>query len=195
MATTIQNFFSKATQRQFSRDFLFRVKQINIAGGFSFNGEEELVYARSAQFPARNIEDKEANYAGQTFHVPGKSSYPGSNAYKIEFYHDENIDLRTKFEGASRAVFNNETTLGQYGMPGPESTITLSVIDKQLNEVGVIELVGASIRDIDAIDHAIADGTGEIKTFGVTFAYHFYRDFSAGADNTSATNPSSLQAL
>lgn len=180
MATTIQDFFSRAVSRQFARDFLFRVKQITLAGGMTFNGEDELVYARSAALPSRIIEDKVANYFGQTFHVPGKSAYPGSESYRIEFYHDESTELRTRFERASRIVFNNETSLGEYGMPGPESVITLSVIDRNLEEVNVIELVGASIRDIEPIEYAIADGTGEVKNFGVTFAYHFYRDFSNG---------------
>ena len=40
--------------------------------------------------------------------------------------------------------------------------------------------MGASIRDIAAVDYAIADGTGEILKFTVTFAYHFYKDFSKG---------------
>jgi hypothetical protein len=39
-------------------------------------------------------------------------------------------------------------------------------------------LVGASLRNIGEINYEIADGTGEIKTFTATFAYHFYRDFT-----------------
>jgi hypothetical protein len=177
MATTIQNFFSRAAEKQFARDFLFRVKQIDIEG-VSFDGDSDLVYARSAQLPGRNIDNKQVNYYGQTFNVPGKSTYPGSEGYSIEFYHDEKNELRTKFETASRAVFNNETSTGQYGMPGDSSLITLDVIDKDLDTIQTIQLVGASIRDINAIDYQIADGTGEILKTTVTFAYHFYRDFS-----------------
>ena len=170
MATTIQNFFTKAAANQFSRDFLFRVKQITLTGGINFNGEGDLVYAKTATLPGRNIEDKVVNYFGQEFHLPGKST--------IEFYHDEDCQLRTKFEAASRIVFNNETSLGQYGMPGDESVIDLVQIDKELNEVRNIQLVGASIRDIGDIAYDIAGGTGEVTNFSVTFAYHFYRDFA-----------------
>tara|TARA_R110002167_G_scaffold77052_7_gene214322 strand:- start:8277 stop:8810 length:534 start_codon:yes stop_codon:yes gene_type:complete len=177
MATTIQNFFSRAAEKQFARDFLFRVKQINVEG-VSFDGDGDLVYARSAQLPGRNIENKTVNYYGQSFNVPGKSTYPGSEAYSIEFFHDENNELRTKFEAASRAVFNNETSTGQYGMPGDGDLITLDVINKELVPIQTIQLVGASIRDINAIDYSIADGTGEILNTTVTFSYHFYRDFS-----------------
>lgn len=177
MATTIQTFFEQAKSRQFARDFLFRVKQINLAGGVSFNGETDLVYARTASLPGRNIENKTVNYVGQQFNVPGKSSYPGSEGYTIEFFHEEAITLRKKFEEASRSVFNNETSTGDYRMPGEESTITLSVLDSQLQETDTIVLVGASIRDIGEVSYTIADGTGEILTFNVTFAFHFYNRF------------------
>jgi uncharacterized protein YdeI (BOF family) len=86
--------------------------------------------------------------------------------------------MRTKFEAASRIVFNNETSLGQYGMPGNESVINLVQIDKELREVRNVQLVGASIRDIGDIGYEIATGSGEITTFTVSFAYHFYRDFA-----------------
>jgi len=178
MATTIQNFFTRAAEKQFSRDFLFRVRQIDLVGGVSFNGDEDLVYARTAQLPGRTIENQTVNYYGQEFQLPGRATYQGADGYSIEFYHDEDCELRTKFEAASRAVFNNETSTGQYGMPGDESVINLVQIDKELNDVRNIELVGASIRDIGDIGYSIADGTGEVVNFEVTFAYHFYRDFS-----------------
>ena len=177
MATTIQNFFSRAADKQFSRDFLFRVKQIDIEG-VSLDGDSDLVYAKTAQLPGRNIENKQVNYYGQTFNLPGKSTYPGSEAYSIEFFHDEQNELRTKFEEASRAVFDNETSTGQYGIPGEGDLITLEVIDKDLAPVQTIQLVGASIRDINPIDYVIADGTGEVLSTTVTFSYHFYKNFS-----------------
>ena len=63
-------------------------------------------------------------------------------------------------------------------MPGEGDVINLSVLDKDLNTVKDVQLVGASIRDIGDISYQIADGTGEVVTFPVTFAYHFYNDFS-----------------
>jgi hypothetical protein len=64
-------------------------------------------------------------------------------------------------------------------MPGTGDTITLSVLNKDLEEISTITLVGASIRNIGEISHEIADGSGEILNFPVTFSYHFYQDFSA----------------
>lgn len=187
--TTIENFFNQASQKQFARDFLFRVKQISITG-LSLNGETDLLYARSAALPGRNIQNKTVNYSGQQFNIPGKSEYPGSESYSIEFYVDQSLDIRTKLEQASRLLFNNEDTTGNICMPGNESIITLDVLQipcqrgvnvtsgGSLEVIKTIELVGASLRDIGEISYAIADGTGEILTFSSTFSFHFYRDFS-----------------
>jgi hypothetical protein len=173
-ATNIQDYFYLASQKQFARDILFRVKEIRIIGG-SFSGNDELVYARSAKLPGRDIEDKTVNFSGQTFHVPGKASFPGSESYAIEFYHDESVQLRTFFELASRSVFDNRSSIvGEYSMPGTESYIILSVLDRQLNIIQEIKLIGASIRKIGEINYEFADGTGDILKFTVDFAYHWY---------------------
>jgi len=189
MPSTIENFMNQASQKQFARDFLFRVKQISVTG-LQLDGESDLLYARSASLPGRNIQNKSVNYSGQQFNVPGKSEYPGSEAWSIEFYVDQALDIRTKLEAASRTLFNNEDTTGNICMPGSESIITLDVLDidcqrgsnvssgNPMQVSKTIELVGASLRDISEIGYQIADGTGEILTFTATFAYHFYRDFS-----------------
>lgn len=185
MATTIENFMNQASQKQFARDFLFRIKQITITG-LQLDGETDLLYARSASLPGRNIENKQVNYSGQTFNVSGKSSYPGSEGWAVEFYVDSDLEIRTKLEKASRTLFDNENTTGNLCMPGEESIITLDVLKLpcnrgtsstggQLEVIKTIELVGASLRDIGEIGYQIADGTGEILTFNATFSYHFYR--------------------
>jgi hypothetical protein len=188
MATSIEQFFNQASQKQFARDFLFRVKQINITG-LSLNGETDLLYARTATFPGRNIENKQVKFSGQNFNLPGVSSYPGSEAWSLEFYVDQSMEIRTKLEQASRLLFDNETTTGNICMPGNESIITLDVLQipcqrgtnvssgGSLETIKTIELVGASLRDIGEISYTIADGTGEILTFNATFAFHFYRQF------------------
>ncbi len=189
MSTTIENFMNQAMQKQFARDFLFRVKQINITG-LTLNGETDLLYARTANFPGRNIENKVVNYSGQSFNIPGKSTYPGSENWQIEFYADQNMDIRAKLERASRILFDNETTTGNICMPGYESVIVLDVLQipcergfnvtsgNELRVGTTIELIGASLRDIGEISYQIADGTGEVKTFNASFAYHFYRMYS-----------------
>jgi hypothetical protein len=176
MATTITDFFQRAATKQFARDFLFRIKQVTIAGQ-TFVGNDDLVYARSGSLPGRNIENKQAKYFGQNFNVPGAATYPNSESYQIEFYHDEAIELRKKFELASRTVFNDATSTGEYQMPGRESVIVLSVLNRQLAETSTITLIGASIRNINPVDYSIADGNGEILKLTVTLSYHLYDQF------------------
>jgi len=189
MAVGIEQFFNHASQKQFSRDFLFRVKQVNVTG-LSLDGETDLLYARSASLPGRNIENKVVNYSGQAFNLPGKSTYPGSESYSIEFFVDQSLEIRSKLERASRLLFDNESTTGNICMPGIESVITLDVLQipcqrgvnvtsgGSLEVIKTVELIGASLRDIGEISYQIADGTGEILTFPVNFAFHYYKDWS-----------------
>ena len=189
MPANIETFFSQAAQKQFSRDFLFRIKQLTLPG-LNLNGETDLIYAKSGTIPGRTIENKTVSYAGQQFNLGGKASYGSSEGYSIEFYCDQNLDLRTKLEVASRVAFNNEDTTANLCMPGPESTITLDVLaipctrdasatsGQPLTIVKTIQLVGVGIRDIGEISYSIAEGSGEIVSFTSTFSYHFYKDFS-----------------
>ena len=113
MAIGIETFYNISSQKQFSRDFFLRIRQIR-AVGIDLNGENELVFAKTASLPGRDIENKVVNYSGQSFNLNGKSSYPGSESYSINFYADQEMDLRTKLEKISRASFNNETTTGDF---------------------------------------------------------------------------------
>ena len=187
MPADIQTFYNIAQQKQFSRDFFMRVKQITIAG-LQLNGENELVFAKTATLPGRQIEDKPINYSGQIFHANGRALYTGSESYSIDFYMDQQLDLRTKLEKASRRLFNNEDTTGQMCMPGNDSFMILDVLGVPcglgnqggagLQIVQTIKFIGVSIRDVGAVSYSIADGTGEILTLPATFSYHWYEDFS-----------------
>lgn len=186
MPADINTFFNLASQKQFARDFFLRVKQITLPG-LSLNGETDLVFARTASLPGRNIQNKTVNYSGQQFNLNGKSEYPASENYSIEFYHTQDLDLRKKFEVASRAAFDNETTTGQMCMPGPESYMILDLLGVPCGQnnaggqgfkvLDSIKFIGMAIREIGEVQYQIADGTGEILTIPCTFSYHFYENF------------------
>jgi len=187
MPADINTFYNIASQRQFSRDFFMRIKQISIPG-LNLNGETDLVFARTATLPGRDIENKTVSYSGQVFNLNGKSAYPGSESYPVEFFMDQNLDLRTKLERASRTIFNNETTSGNICMPGPDSYMVVDILalpcgtgnqgGQGFQIIKEIKFVGLSIKTIGAVEYQIADGTGEVKMLPVTFSYHFYEDFS-----------------
>jgi hypothetical protein len=189
----IQKFYQVAQGQDFSRDFLFRVIQLNLAGIDSFT-DEELVYVRAAELPGRNIENVQAPYMGLPFNVPGSAKYPGSDAYTLEFYLPKNGRLRTKFEVASRFLFDDVTSSGNYGTPNNNYLIQLAQLDKNLEPIpnGIYTLYGASIRNINPIQYTIAEGRGDVVKITCTISYHFYdvESFSVpGIDLTPTLNP------
>ncbi len=78
------------------------------------------------------------------------------------------------FENASRAIFNETTSTGEYGTPDGDYYVQLAQLGKDLETVAEYKLVGASLRNIDSIDYSIADGTGATVEVNTTIAYHYY---------------------
>lgn len=169
----IQNFYRAAADRDFSRDFLFRVTELNIAGVPPMD-EGQLVYAKTANLPGRTIGNVAVPYMGLNINVPGSVTYPGSEGYSITFYLDADSNLRSYFEAASRALFDDQTSTGGYGTPDEEYYITLAQLDKGLNPISNYKLVGASLRSVNDIGYSIAAGTGQTVEVTATFAYHYY---------------------
>lgn len=186
MATTIENFYYAAQGKQFSRDFFMRVKELQLPG-LSFNGENDLLYARTVSLPGRTIEDKLVNFAGQVFHLNGRSTYDNSDSFTVEFYMDGNLDIRSALEEASRKAFNNKDTTGQFCMPGADSYMLLDVLKapcstgnpggEPLTNAKSIRFEGVNIRNIGPVEYQIADGTGEIQKLTCTFSFHWYDQF------------------
>jgi hypothetical protein len=171
----ISDFYTKALAVDFARDNHFRVTDIvpTPSLGISFDANE-LIYARSAKVPARNITNVEAKYMGMTFNLPGIAEYPESASYTLEFYVDKNSSIRNKFEQWSRAIFNDGTSTGNYSVPGRDAYIELTQVDAQFEAIQKYKLVGVSIRSVGDVSYEIAEGTGAVKTFSVTMAYHYY---------------------
>ena len=170
---TIANFFQNAVQREFSRDILFRIININFDGGASLT-EDDMIYARSAELPGRDIVNVAAPYMGLQFNIPGVVQYPGSENYSVEFYVDAESSIREIFEQESRRVFDEATSTGEYGTPNANSTITLVQLDKALDPITEYKLIGASIRNVGPISYQMAEGTGQIALFTVGMSYHFF---------------------
>ena len=169
----IQNFYRIAADRDFSRDFLFRVREMQLQGVPSLN-ESQLVYAKAANLPGRAIKNTAVPYMGLNLNVPGGVEYSGSDAYNLSFYLDADSELRNYFEAASRALFNDQTSTGEYGTPGDDFYIQLAQLDKDLEPIAEYKLIGASLRNISDIEYKMADGKGETVEVATTIAYHFY---------------------
>lgn len=171
----IQRFYKIAQDRDFSRDFLFRVTQMQLQGVPALR-DDDLVYVKTASLPGRSISNVEVPYMGLNFNVPGSVTYTNSDSYSLTFYLDAQSTLRSYFEQATRNLFDDQTSTGEYGTSGLENYIILEQLDKQLNTVpnGSYKLIGASIRDVGSIEYSIAGGKGETVDIEVTLAYHYY---------------------
>ena len=172
----ITDFYRVATNREFARDYNFRVLSINTGGASNVTfDQDDLVYVKTASLPARQIKNVEVPYMGLNFNLPGNATYPGSDAYEMTFYADAQSKIRQKFETWSTDIFNDANSTGNYFAPKQTAIIDLVQLDNQLNKVAQYQLVGVSIRSVGAINYNIAGGTGETVEFPVTFAYHYFR--------------------
>lgn len=173
---TISDFYRVALQRDFSRDFQFRLLSINTGGSSSVTFDEnDLVYLTAGSLPARSITNVAVPYMGLNFNLPGVASYDGSESYALTFYCDSQSIIRRKFEDWSRDVFDDATSTGNYFTPRQTATIDLLQLDTQLNRVAQYQLVGVSVRSVGAIEYPISSGTGTIVNFPATISYHYFR--------------------
>jgi hypothetical protein len=169
----IQNFYRSAADKDFSRDFLFRVTQMQLQGVPALE-EGDLIYVKTASLPGRAIGNVAVPYMGLNLNVPGAATYPGSESYALSLYLDAKSSLRNYFETASRALFDDQTSTGEYGTPDDDFFIQLAQLDKDLEPVAEYKLIGASLRNISDIGYDIASGTGATVQIDATVSYHFY---------------------
>lgn len=171
----ISNFYTQAATLDFSRDVSFKVTNINPDPSFGLVfTPNELVYAKSAKVPGRNITNVEAPYMGLKFNLPGVVEYPDSNNYSIEFYCDVNSSIRSMFEKWSRVTFNDANSTANYTVPSKTSYIQLAQLAPDLTVVQTYKLVGVGIRSVGEVEYKMAEGTGAIQSFNVGLAYHYY---------------------
>jgi len=168
---TIQKFYATASQRDFARLFQFR-----LAGPFAnipFT-PEHLTYVETAALPGRTINNVTVPYMGLAFNVPGTVSYPGSTGYAVTFRCDQNYDLRAAIEAATFNTFDEADSTGQYSIPGAGNTLTLELLDKNMNAVRVYTLFGVYVQALADAGYDIKD-TGTVQTVQATLAYQFWR--------------------
>jgi len=172
---SISKFYKSAQDRDFARDFSFRVTQLQLQGVEPLV-DDDLVYLKTSRIPGRSITNVETPYMGLPFNIPGNAKYPGSDSFEVKFYLDANSTLRNFLERASRELFNDLTSTGNYTTPGIENFIELQQLDKELNPIagGRYKLIGASLREIQPVEYTIAEGTGQWVEIASTIAYHFY---------------------
>jgi hypothetical protein len=175
---TIQNFYTQAQTKDFARDNLFRVLNISFGEGTAINfDEDDLVYAKTATLPGKDITTQTVPYMGLDFNVPGVTKYTGSGDYKITFRCDESYDLRNRFLQVMNDTFNDADSTGSYFMPTGESVIDLALLDKELDRVAQFQLVGVAIKNVGPLNYDVTS-EGKVQDFDVSVTYHYFRQTS-----------------
>ena len=169
---TISDFYRVAQERDFSRDFQFRVLNIQSGDGAFAITEDDLVYAQGGSIPGRTVANHDVSFMGLNFKVPGAASYSGS--YPLTFYSDREDSLRNLLLTWSKDTFDDATSTGIYYMPKETSIVDLVQLDTQLERVAQFTLVGAYPQEIGEVTYTAA-GTGAPVTFTCTLNYHFVR--------------------
>ena len=170
---SISDFFRVAQERDFSRDFQFRILSINPGGSSAVNfSEDDLLYCKGGQIPTRNIVSHEVPYMGLQFRLPGAAQYSGQ--FNSAFYCDVNSRVRQLMEEWSFQTFDDSTSMGDYFMPRESSYVELAQLDSQFEVTAIYKLIGCFPTEVGDIQYDIS-GTGNAVEFNVNLSYHFWR--------------------
>lgn len=171
---TIGSFITAASRRDFARDNLFRVMELKCQG--LTLTEEDLVYCRTANLSGREVPHGQVKYMGMDLNYPQSTvKYPDAGEYKLEFYLDAAGELRQKFEVATRTLFNDTTSTGDWRFPSTFDVLTLAALNINLDPQEYITYYGVSIKSIDQYETKAAEGEGVAIYVGVTFTYLYYK--------------------
>lgn len=180
---TIGKFIETAAKRDFARNNLFRVVGLN-ARNLTLS-EEDLVYAKGGQIPGRSTPVATVQYMGMNMpYTKSTVSYDGNESYTIDFYLDAKGELPQKFERASREAFNDLTSTGDWRFPNINNTMTIAMLDINLEPIEYITFYGVSFTKIGEVTFQSSEGDGAALSCQCTFSYIYYK--RTGSDHVFA---------
>jgi len=170
MPQNIADFYRTVQQRDFARQFQFRVAQL---ANTNF-GESELVYLESSTLPGRQIMNQQVPFMGLDFNVPGTAKYPNSDNWTVNFRCDQGYNIRAVLENATFNTFDDGTSSGDYNIARNSSVITLNLLNKSGGTARQYTLYGAYVVSIQDIQYNLGDA-GSIVVVPATLAYQYWR--------------------
>jgi len=176
----IENFYQKAVQQGFARDYQFRVLKF----GNWIADPSDLLYITTATMPGRTITAIGVPFMGLNFQVPGAANYNSNAGWSVTFRCDETLKLRNLLEDWSYGIFNDITSKGS-NIPNPSAVheVDLLSLDNLGNPRKRIKLVGAFVTNTGDISYNIT-GNGAVVTMNATLAYQYWRNI--GTSSTAA---------
>jgi hypothetical protein len=179
MAQNISDFYRSVQQKDFARQFQFRLVQL---ANTNF-GEDTLIYVETATLPGRAITNVQVPFMGLQFNIPGTATYPGSESYAVTFRCDQDYNIRAALENATFNTFDDGTSTGDFNIARNSSVITMNLLNKSGSTVRQYTLYGAYVVSIGDLSYNLGDG-GTIQTVPTTLAYQYWRVTTTGSSPT-----------
>ena len=179
MAQNISDFYSSVQQKDFARQFQFRLVQL---ANTNF-GEDTLIYVETATLPGRSITNVQVPFMGLQFNVPGTATYPGSESYAVTFRCDQDYNIRAALENATFNTFDDGTSTGDFNIARNSSVITMNLLNKSGGTVRQYTLYGAYVVSVGDLSYNLGD-SGTIQTVPTTLAYQYWRVTTTGSSPT-----------
>ena len=179
MAQNISDFYSSVQQKDFARQFQFRLVQL---ANTNF-GEDTLIYVETATLPGRSITNVQVPFMGLQFNIPGTATYPGSESYAVTFRCDQDYNIRAALENATFNTFDDGTSTGDFNIARNSSVITMNLLNKSGSTVRQYTLYGAYVVSVGDLSYNLGD-SGTIQTVPTTLAYQYWRVTTTGSSPT-----------
>ena len=179
MAQNISDFYRSVQQKDFARQFQFRLVQL---ANTNF-GEDTLIYVETATLPGRSITNVQVPFMGLQFNVPGTATYPGSESYAVTFRCDQDYNIRAALENATFNTFDDGTSTGDFNIARNSSVITMNLLNKSGGTVRQYTLYGAYVVSVGDLSYNLGD-SGTIQTVPTTLAYQYWRVTTTGSSPT-----------
>lgn len=183
---TISTFISTAAKRDFQRDNLYRIMSLKCEG--LTLTEEDAVYCKSIKIPGRTNPHGSVKYMGMEFKYPQSTVQFGDiDALDIPMLIDSKGEVMGKLERASRILFNDLTTTGNWKFPSTADILTVAVLDFNLNVQEYIHYYGVSFKGFDSVDAKPAEGDGIAQEITAHFTYFYYKRTGSDTVYSSGT--------
>ena len=187
----IQNFYSAAQETGFTRDFQLRITPWKVLNNAEFLDEiDALVMLRTATLPSMVTTVNQVPFMGLDFNLPGTTKFPGSQAWNVEFYYQQNLreagysypSLRELFISTMLGNFDfQETSTGNLQLPNKDDHfIELAVVDDQLSNISNYWLHGAFITQVGDVAFDLT-GAGAVQKIPLTIAYQYWTNSESEA--------------
>lgn len=168
----------------FARDMQLRVTNFTV-NGINSLALTDLIFLRTAQLPGKKINTIELPYMGVDLQIPSTVSYD-PNPLPVDFYCTQQYNIRKLLETSMRSTFNGINSVGDIEPRDAEKyTITLTLLDGNMDQIRAYKLFGAFINDIGAISYD-ATLAGQIQKVTANIAYQYWlsEEYQFGTDET-----------